>query len=153
MEWNRKFSEEQQPSGADIAAFVATPLWGELGEYLAASYGVQPTVQYSKCSMQHGWNVKYKKGGKALCTLYPMPGYFIALVVVGPRELPEAEALLPLWGSYLQELYQRTAVSMGAKWLMAKVRDPQTLQDVKSVIALRVTPGAAGRKTPPNSKE
>ncbi|WP_423245054.1 DUF3788 family protein [Heliorestis acidaminivorans] len=26
-------------------------------------------MTYSKCSAQPGWNVKYKKSGKSLCTL------------------------------------------------------------------------------------
>jgi hypothetical protein len=45
---------------------------------------VKPKLSYSGCSMDggawKGWNVKYKKSGKVLCSLYPKQGYFLALV-------------------------------------------------------------------------
>jgi hypothetical protein len=27
-----------------------------------------------------GWNIKYQKSGKSICTIYPQQGYFLALV-------------------------------------------------------------------------
>ncbi|KAB2952754.1 DUF3788 family protein [Heliorestis acidaminivorans] len=33
------------------------------------AYQAKPHITYSKCSAQPGWNVKYKKSGKSLCTL------------------------------------------------------------------------------------
>jgi hypothetical protein len=38
--------------------------------------------------------VKYQNSGKSLCTLYPMEGYFIALVVIGAKEEEEVEMAL-----------------------------------------------------------
>ncbi len=40
-------------------------------------------LEYSKCSLKPGWNVKYKKSGKALCALYPMEDYFIDAGEIG----------------------------------------------------------------------
>ena len=86
---------------------------------------------------RQGWNVKYKKKGKSLCTLYPMEGYFIALVVVGSRELTEAELLMPLCSSYVQAVFQDTKIGNGQKWLMLDVRDRETMGDIFSLIKLR----------------
>lgn len=30
--------------------------------------------------------MKYRKSGRSLCTLYPMDGHFVALVVIGEHE-------------------------------------------------------------------
>lgn len=70
-------------------------------------------MDYSTCSFQPGWNVKYKKGGKSLCTLYPMDGYFIALVVVGPKEEEEVKICMDagLFTTYVKELYDKAAYS------------------------------------------
>ena len=74
---------------------VNSPLFESLCSYLEETYQCKPVVEFSKCSMQYGWNIKYKKGGRSLCTLYPQDGSFLALVVIGQREAGEAELLLP----------------------------------------------------------
>jgi hypothetical protein len=104
---------------------------------LRESYGVQPSYDYSTCSGQPGWNVKYKKGGRALCTLYPMPGFFIALVTIGAKEETEAELLAPTFTNHVQELMKTAARVMGARWLMIHVTDEQVLDDVKRLIRIR----------------
>lgn len=75
MEWSRRFPQNVQPNLEQIAAFAGTPLWAELCTWLETEWNVRPLVQYSSCSGAKGWNVKYRKGGRALCTLYPgLPG-------------------------------------------------------------------------------
>jgi len=85
-----------------------------------------------------GWNVKYKKSGRALCTLYPDAGSFIALVTIGQKESTEAELMLRTFTPYLQALYARVKTYNGARWLMIHVTDGGILSDVKRLIALRV---------------
>jgi hypothetical protein len=84
--------------------------------------------------------VKYKKGGRALCTLYPDDGAFTAMVTVGSKEAAEADLLLPTFSDYLRELYDRTQAFNGARWLMIRVTEARVLEDVKTLIRLRVTP-------------
>jgi hypothetical protein len=99
-------------------------------------------MSYSKCSAQPGWNVKYQKSGKSLCTMYPMDGFFIALIVIGAKEEAEVEAAAALgqFTPYMTELYRRTAFSCGGRWLMIRVTDREILEDVKKLIAIRVRP-------------
>ena len=68
MGWKTRYPIDRQPSLEEIAAAVATPLWGKFLIHLEETYRVTPKVEYSKCAMAPGWNVKYKKSGKALCT-------------------------------------------------------------------------------------
>ena len=87
--------------------------------------------------MQRGWNIKYKKSGKALCTLYPMEGFFIALVVLGDKHQGAAEAVLPLCQTKIQELYKKTPSSLGGKWLMIEVINQTDAEDVQRLISVR----------------
>jgi len=89
--------------------------------------------------MQKGWNIKYRKGGKSLCTLYPMQGYFIVLAVIGEREINEAELLMPLCSEYTQNLFKQTISGYSGKWMMIDVKKPAVLNDVKNIITLRVS--------------
>ncbi|MEL7655136.1 MAG: DUF3788 domain-containing protein [Bacillota bacterium] len=146
MEWNQLFNKMTEPDHDKITQFVgkAAPLWEELRSYLESTYRVAPKMSYSNCCAQPGWNVKYQKSGKSLCTLYPMEDFFIALVVIGAKEEAETDAAMTLgvFSKPVQALYERTAFSCGGRWLMISVTDQTVLEDVKRLIAIRVKPKA-----------
>jgi len=142
MKWSGLFNNTQIPSYKDIEQYIGegVPIWLDLLSYIEKSYQVQPKITFSKCSAQPGWNIKYQKSGKSLCTLYPMEGYFIALVVVGAKEEPEVEMALETFTSYIQRLYRNTSFSCGGRWLMVEVKNKVVLEDIKELIAIRVRP-------------
>ena len=142
MEWYELYGKETPPTNEQIEDFIESPLWRELHNDLCEAYAVKPKVEYSNCLMDQGvwkgWNIKYKKSGKSLCTLYPRQGYFIAMIVVGAKEAVEADLMIPLCDSYTQNLYHQTKVHMGGKWLSMEVTSESILRDVLNLIALRV---------------
>ena len=137
MDWNVLYSNEKSPSLEQVTEYINNPLWIDFNNRIQSAYRIEPCVEHSCCSMQAGWNIKYKKGGKSLCTLYPMQGYFIALVVVGSHELTEAEFLMPQCSDYVQTVFKNTKTGNGQKWLMLDVRDRGIMDDVFSLINLR----------------
>jgi AraC family transcriptional regulator len=132
-----KIDGTQRPTLETINAYVNSPLWEQLCTHLEDQYQSRPVIEYSRCSMEKGWNVKYAKAGRSLCTLYPLEGHFIALVVIGKREWEEMEALLPEFTPYLQQLYHATKTGMNQKWLMIDVTHGDVLEDVMQCIAIR----------------
>lgn len=141
MEWYELFPKEQEPSNEQVKEYVESPLWEELSQHLAERYGVQPQLSYSGCKMDNcswlGWNVKYKKKGRALCTLYPKAGYFRVLLPIGHREMEEAELLIPLCSKETQKIFNETAKGYHGKSLAFEVENQETLVDLKQLIALR----------------
>lgn len=142
MDHPAAFPPDRTPAIEEFQSWTASPFWDELLTFLAEAYGAAPLVEYSRCSLAPGWNVKYRKGGRALCTLYPEPGCFTCLVVIGRRETPMAELLLPKLNPYVQNVYREASVLSGSRWLMLRVTDPAILSDVKELIALRRKPRA-----------
>lgn len=138
--WSELYNQSNQPTLGSINAFINNELWYKLCSFIEETYSISPKLEYSKCSMQKGWNLKYKKGGKSLCTLYPMKDYFIALVVIGEKELIESELMLPTLSDYVQRLFSETVFSLGGKWLMIEVRENDVLEDTLKLIQLRVKP-------------
>ena len=138
MEWSNLYEQAKEPSLEAVSTYINSELWQELNSFLQAAYHVKPVMSYSKCSAQPGWNVKYKKGGKSLCTLYPMDGFFIALVTIGNKETNEVELTLSSYSDYIQSLYQRTPFSCGGRWLMINVTDKAILEDVLNLVNIRV---------------
>lgn len=144
MGWNKLYDAGHAPSAGDIGEYLkeAKLLWDELTAYIEETYQVKPQNAFSKCSMQPGWNIKYRKSGKALCTLYPMEGYFVALVVVGSKEEEQVRVTMEagLFSDYVKELYKKTSYSAMGKWLMIEVRDKAVLDDIHLLLNIRITP-------------
>lgn len=140
MEWSLLYSDGKPPSFEQVADYINCSLWSEMNHRLQTIYQTEPVIEYSRCSMQRGWNIKYKKSGKSLCTLYPMSGYFIALVVIGDKEMQEAEFLIPLCSSSVQDVFKNTKTGHGQKWLMIEVRDTEIIDDILALISLRKKP-------------
>ena len=92
------FNKEAQPLESEIREFVKTPLFDDLDTYLRSTYNVKPKTAYSDCSMDNniwrGWNIKYQKSGKSLCTIYPQQGYFLALVPGSSFEVRDDKAMM-----------------------------------------------------------
>lgn len=132
------------PSIEDIRNYIgeAKPIWDELVLYIEKTYKPKRQLDYSKDSLQPGWNVKYRKSGKALCTLYPMEGYFIVLVVVGPKEEEKVRHDMEagLFSESVKKLYEKSTYSTMGRWLMIEVKDKSVLNDIKRLLCIRIMP-------------
>ncbi|MBF2541759.1 DUF3788 domain-containing protein [Listeria seeligeri] len=140
MEWYQSAGAGQQPTEKQIANFVGNPLWAFANDYLRRAYLVKPQYNYSCCSMRPGWNIRYAKNGKTLCTFYPMSGYFSMLVVIGSKEIAEAELMMSMLSKYVSNVFSETAAGHGAKWLMLDIQSKDTLLDALKLVSLRVKP-------------
>ena len=139
-QWYELYGKEHEPSEEQIKEYVNTPLFSDLDEYLRQTYKVKPKIAYSSCNMDggmwKGWNIKYQKSGKSLCTLYPKQGYLLLLITIGVRGVNEAELLMPTCTEYIQSLWEQGDFH-GSKYLGIEMRDENVLRDVKSLIKIR----------------
>ena len=93
------------------------------------TYKCKEKIEYSSCSWEKGWNVKFKKAGKSLCTIYPREGYLTVLVVVGKREKARVEEILPDCTAEIQNIYEQTKEGNGQRWLMVDLEERGGLYD------------------------
>lgn len=131
-----KFNKQQIPSIGDVGDYIRNPLWEKFYTYIIDEYKVKPTFEYSRCSIP-GWNIKFKKSGKNLCTVYPYEGYFTVLVVIGKNEKSRFEKEFSTFTPYLQDLYRTTKEGMGQRWLLIVFEDDYIFSDIKKCIAIR----------------
>ena len=137
MSWNEQYPKEVKPELSAIGAYIGSPLWAALCTQVEQTYGVAPLIEHSRCSGAPGWNVKYKKSGRSLCTVYPASGYFTCLVAIGGPMAAEVELGLYTFSDYTRTLYRNAMPFNGYRWLMIDVRDAQILQDTLALIAAR----------------
>ncbi len=117
------------PALEDISEYVRNPVFMQFCMEIKNTYQCNEKIEYSSCSWERGWNIKFKKAGKTLCTIYPREGYFTVMVVVGTKEKARVEAILPECSADLQSIYDQTKEGNGQRWLMIDVEDKESLYD------------------------
>lgn len=124
-----RLDQASRPTLEEVGKYVNNPVFLQFCSRMEERYQCSEKIEFSSCSMEKGWNVKYKKAGKALCTVYPREGYFTVMVVVGTKEKAFVEAMLPDCAAELQEIYGRTREGNGQRWLMLDLKEPGALYD------------------------
>ena len=133
-------NSEHEPSMNEISFCLEEKVrekWLELTGFIGDNYKTKHNISYSSCSAKPGWNVKYKKSSKALCTLYPEKEHFTVLVVLGRNDIGVFEESREEFCPYINDLYDHCALFNGTKWLMIEVTDHIILEDVKELIMLK----------------
>lgn len=126
------------PTFAQIRGFADCGLLEELIRTLEAKYSPSVKIEYSRDNVLPGWNVKFKKSSKTLCTVYPRPGCFNLLLVVGAKEKVRTEELLPSFSAEFVRVYESTKEGMGQRWLLFDFpADTNAYGDILKVINIR----------------
>ena len=128
------------PAIDEISDYIRNPLFDDFHQEIVKCYKAQHKIEFSKCSWEYGWNIKFKKSGKTLCTVYPRENYFTVLVVIGTKEKLVVESILSQLSPSVQEIYHQTKEGNGQRWLMINLEDKdQTYTDVLDLINIRTT--------------
>lgn len=126
------------PNIEEISNYIRNPVFMQFCSDIKDTYKCNEKIEYSGCSLEKGWNIKFKKSGKTLCTIYPREGYFTVMVVVGRKEKESVEKTLPECTSELQRIYKQTKEGNGQRWLMIDLEDLDDLyKDIFRVINIR----------------
>lgn len=110
------------PNIRELQDYVRNDLFNDFCLTMKA-YEFKYKIDFSKCSWQPGWNLKFKKSGKTIATVYLHEGYFTVMVVVRSQEKDQIENELSSFSKRLQEIYHNTKEGMGQRWLMIDLQD------------------------------
>lgn len=138
--WDVAWPQQMKPSLSEIGAWVNNPLLEELANWMKETYQAEPSIEFSKCSLDKGWNIKFKKGSKSLCVLYVRQGWFTAMVTLGAKQVAELETMLPTFSAPFRKLYEKTPLFNGGKWLSVDVKKDKQLEEVQRLILMKAKP-------------
>ena len=131
------------PTYDEIFDYINEPartFWRDFNSFVQQKYKVSPKITYSKCSWKPGWNLKYHKSGKSLCTLYPERACFIALIVVTLDLVPVIEAMAKDFEPYILKLLKSARPFNGTLWLMVQIESKAVLENAKQLLLLKQVP-------------
>lgn len=127
-----------RPTLKEISEYVRNPVFMQFCSEIKDTYKCNEKIEYSSCSWEKGWNIKFKKAAKTLCTIYPKECYFKIMIVVGTKEKASVEAILPECTVELYNIYHQTQEGNGQRWLMIDLEDKESLyNDVMRLIKIR----------------
>jgi hypothetical protein len=132
-----KFVEPSIEQILDYMSDYTRENWIKIANFFETEYKALPAVMYSKCSSMPGWNVKYKKGSKSLCTIYPDKEYFTVLLVLGESEIAKIKEQKDIYSRYFLDIMENSGSLNGSKWLMLGVDDDIVIEDIKRAINLK----------------
>lgn len=126
------------PTEYEMKQYINNTLWENFCEFMRNTYNATIKFEFSKCNWEYGWNVKFKKGSKSLCTVYPRENYFTILIVIGKREKKLFEDMFSSFSSDIQKIYKETSEGNGQKWIMIDLENKdKKYEDVKKIIEIR----------------
>ncbi len=126
------------PTLLEISECIHNPVFSQFCNDIKDQYKCNEKIEFSSCTWEFGWNVKFRKSGKSLCTIYPREGYFTVLAVIGQKEKEAVENILNECTSKLRDIYHQTKTGNGQKWLMIDLEDKGKMYlDVLRLIEIR----------------
>ena len=107
---------------------------------------------YEMDELWDGNELKFRRGGKTLVTLYIKEGFFTVLVIFGKAEREKFEAQKDTFPQPVQALYQNSRTFHDGKWMFLDTADDSLVPDLMRMLAIkrrpnRKTEGKTGQKS------
>ena len=126
------------PTLYEIGEYIGNIIFNRLCMEIETKFSGKTKIEFSSCSYERGWNIKFKKSAKTLCTIYPRESYFTVMIVVGRKEKDIVESMLSSCSVELQEIYNQIKEGNGQKWLMIDLEDSENMyHDILRLIEIR----------------
>jgi hypothetical protein len=89
--------------------------------------------------------LKFRRGGKTLVTLYMRDGFFNVTIILGKDERVKVETRLAEFSDGLRQIYSVTETFHDGKWLTFDVRDTPVIEDLCKLLLLKRKPSKKGK--------
>jgi len=128
-----------QPTIKKILAAVAPrqPLWKEVVEFLRERYSAKEDFLFY--GEKYGWALRFRKGGKALASVYPTPGGFTVQVVLPAKDVEKSESLK--LGRHVRQIIAKAHPYPEGRWLFVPIKSAKDVRDIQELIALKAAAG------------
>jgi len=131
----------RKPTEEEIISFIGEPAkeaWREIRQFLEDHYDLEPETLFY--GAKYGWTIRYRKGGKTLCSLFPEKGGFTVLITLGRRESEKALSIRDELSSKIRKLLGDTKQLHDGRWLWIRLLTASDTEDVKKLLQIKRKP-------------
>jgi hypothetical protein len=129
---------EHQPTMEEVFAAVGSsrPLWENLTWFIADNYRIQGDFTFY--GKNYGWAVRFRRGGKALLSLYPGQESFTVQIVIGQTQADKALSLS--LSKKVSKILEDAHQFREGRWLFINVESAPDLSDVQQLLIVKSRP-------------
>jgi hypothetical protein len=131
----------QTPSEDEVITSLSKSraLWDDIVLFIESNYRTKKSYKFY--GRNYGWALQFSKSGKALVSLYPGQGEFVAQIILNKEQWEEALSLQ--MGEETRGLINSTPEIHEGKWIFIKINLKIDAEDAKKLISIR-----ANNRTP-----
>lgn len=132
-------NRNHQPSLEEIRLALGSvyPLWERLTRFIETNYQVEGEWSFWGPA-KSGWNLRYRRKGKALVALYPQKERIIAQVVLGKAQAERALSLK--LGEKASKMLREAPQLHDGRWLSIPVLNEADAEDVEQLLLVKMRP-------------
>jgi hypothetical protein len=131
-----------RPTMQEIVAIVGPKrsLWNELSQFILDNYDLRGDLAFY--GKNYGWALRYRKGGKALVSMYPGNDSLIVQIVLAEAQARKASEVD--LGANTRKVLEEAHKFPEGRWLFIKVESAKDVDDVKRLMLIK-SPRKAGK--------
>jgi hypothetical protein len=140
-DFSRMTDKARKPTEEEMVSFIGEPAkeaWREIRQFLEGRYDLVPETLFY--GAKYGWTIRYRKGGKTLCSLFPEKGRFTVLIVLGRKESEKALLIRDELSSKVRKLFGDTEQLHDGRWLWIRLLTASDTEDVKKLLQIKRKP-------------
>jgi len=144
QDFSRITDKARKPTEEEIVRFIgerAKEAWLEIRQFIEDHYDLVPETMFY--GAKYGWTIRYRKGGKTLCSLFPEKGGFTVLIVLGRKESEKALSIRDGLSSKIRKLLGGTEQLHDGRWLWIRLLTTSDADDVKKLLQIKRKPKKA----------
>jgi len=112
--------------------------WNKICDFMDQNYDMEPLWDYGG---KYGkYVLRFKKGGKTICTLYVRDNQFGCWMILGQNERDKFERSRDDFTYEIQSIYDTTTVYHDGKWIMLELSDDHLVDDIEKMIIIKKRP-------------
>ena len=141
MSFERMLDRECIPGRDDIVDYLgndAVEAWDNIISFIEDNYNFSPETVFG--GKKYGWEIRYRKSGKSLCTLYPEKGAFTIQIVLGAKEAQQAIARSTEFGTSVCSQISGTEQLHDGRWLWIRMLKKDNTDDIKRLLQIKKKP-------------
>ena len=141
QDFRRMTNKTRKPTAEEMVSFIgeqAKEAWLEIKRFIKDRYDLVPeTIFYGT---KYGWTIRYRKGGKTICSLFPEKGGFTVLIVLGKKESEKALLIRNELSTKIHKLLGNTEQLHDGRWLWIRLLTTSDTDDVKKLLQIKRKP-------------
>jgi len=141
MERERMMDKTHKPNDEEMVDFIggqAKEAWLEIRNFIKDHYDFEPETVFG--GAKYGWEIRYRKSGRTLCSLTPEKGAFTVLIVLGSEEAERALSARGELSLKTNRIIEGSRQFHDGRWLWIRLMEPSDTQDIKKLLQIKRKP-------------